>query len=154
MAAENGSGDGTVLNTSQADLASMLAVHRQAINLHLREFEKDGLIRLKRQKIEILDLETLSELASTGQNDNHDAWGPNKPAALEHQAFTFDQFQEEKTTLPVRRSVGLMAVDAAEYSTALMTDAAGTLKQIQAGLEAVDRAIEQQDGKTIWNSRG
>ncbi|MFB3077242.1 MAG: helix-turn-helix domain-containing protein, partial [Lysobacterales bacterium] len=152
LAAELEGGDDTVLHILQSDLARMLGVNRETVNRALRDFEKEGLIRLNRQKIEILDRQVLSDLAAPGQNGNHDAWGFENLAVLEHQAFTFNHLHEDTPTPQERHSAGLMAIDAAEYSRSLMIDAAGTLKRIEAGLKAVDRAIEQYQGHTVWHT--
>ena len=152
LAADSAASNGTVLHIVQSDLASMLGVHRQAVNRHLREFEKDGLITLKRQMIEIVDRRALAKLASPGQIDHHGAWGYGNLAALKHRAFTFNHLNEDTPTPQERHTAGLMAIDAAEYSRSLMIDAAGTLKRIEAGLDAVDRAIEQYQGHTVWHT--
>jgi TolB-like protein/class 3 adenylate cyclase/Tfp pilus assembly protein PilF len=152
LAADSEAGDGTVLHIVQSDLASMLGVHRQAVNRHLREFEKDGLIVLKRQLIEIVDQQALADLASPGQIDHQGAWGNENLAALRRSVFTFSHLHEDTPTPQERHSAGLIAIDAAEYSRSLMTDAAGTLKRIEAGLTAVDQAIEQYQGHTVWHT--
>jgi len=152
LAADSEAGDGTVVHIVQSDLASMLGVHRQAVNRHLREFEKDGLIVLKRQLIEIVDQEALADLASLGQNDSHTAWSTENLASLRYRADTFNHLHEDTPTPKERHSVGLVAIDAAEYSRSLMTDAAGTLKRIETGLNAVDQCIEKYQGHTVWHT--
>ncbi len=152
LAADSEADDGTVLHISQSDLAGMLGVNREAVNRHLRGFEKDGLIALRRQRIEIMDQQALAKLASPGQSGNHGTWGNGNLAGLIHRPFTFNHLHEDTPTPKERHSAGLMAIDAAEYSRSLMTDAAGTLKRIEAGLNAVDRAIEQHRGHTVWHT--
>lgn len=152
LAADSGTGDGTILHIVQSDLASMLGVHRQAVNRHLREFEKDGMIALKRQSIEIVDPEALADLATPGQTGHHADWGTENLATLERRASTFSQHYEGTSTTQERQLAGLMAIDLAEYSRALMTDAAGTVKRIEAGLNAIDRAIEKHQGHTVWHT--
>jgi adenylate cyclase len=43
-------------------------------------------------------------------------------------------------------------VDAAEFSRSLLNDAAGTLKRIKKGLDAVAQAIVQFEGRTVWHT--
>ena len=152
LAADSRTGDGTVLHISQSDLAGMLGVNREAVNRHLRVFEKDGLIALGRQKIEIVDQQALAKLASPGQTSQHGGWGNENLSALELKEFTFSQRHKDTPTWQGRHSAGLLAIDAAEYSHALMTDAAGTLKRIDEGLSSVDRAITQYLGHTVWHT--
>jgi len=152
LAADSRTSDGTVLHISQSDLAGMLGVNREAVNRHLRVFEKDGLIVLGRQKIEIIDQQVLAKLASPGQTSQHGGWGNENLSALELKEFTFSQRHKDTPTWQGRHSAGLLAIDAAEYSHALMTDAAGTLKRIDDGLSSVDRAIEQYLGHTVWHT--
>ena len=156
LAADSRAGDGTVVHIGQSDLAGMLGVNREAVNRHLRAFEKDGLIALGRKVIEIVDQEALSRLASPGQTGHHGAWGNGSLTAPEHnmgyKPVTFPQRHEDTPTPQERHSAGLLAIDAAEYSRSLMTDAAGTLKRIEAGLNAVERAIEQYQGHTVWHT--
>ncbi len=150
LAADSEAIDGAVLHIGQSDLAGMLGVNREAINRHLRGFEKDGLITLRRQRIEIMDQQALGELASPGQIGHNGAWGNGNLAGLIPQPFTFNHRHEDTPIPQERHSAGLLAIDAAEYSRSLMTDAAGTLKRIEAGLNVVDRAIEQCHGHTVW----
>jgi CRP-like cAMP-binding protein/TolB-like protein/class 3 adenylate cyclase/tetratricopeptide (TPR) repeat protein len=152
LASDSAAKDGAVLHISQSDLASMLGVNREAVNRHLRAFEKDGLIVLGRQKIEIVDQLALAGLASPGQINRHDGWGNENLSTLEPRAFTFSQRHKDASTRQGPYSAGLLAIDAAEYSQALMTDAAGTLKRINRGLSTVNRAIEQYQGHTIWHT--
>jgi CRP-like cAMP-binding protein/TolB-like protein/class 3 adenylate cyclase len=152
LAADAGASDYAVLHIAQSDLASLLGVNRETVNRHLRVFEKDGLIRLKRQRIEIVDQQALADLASPGQNGQQDEWGNENLAALNYRAKTRNPSDDDSPILQGRHSAGLMAIDAAEYSRSLMTDAAGTLKRIEAGLKAVDQAIEQYQGHTVWHT--
>ncbi len=152
LAADFAADDEVILHITQSDVASMLGVHRETVNRHLREFEKDGLIALRRNKIEIVDPQALADLATPGQNGNHAAWATENLPVLEPQAFTFGKPRDDTAVQPESRSAGILAVDAAEYSHALMTDAARTLKQLKAGLDAVDRAIKQHQGHTVWHT--
>ena len=152
LASETGADHGAVLHIGQSDLASMLGVNREAVNRHLRAFEKDGLITLGRQKIGIVDRLALAGLASPGQINRHDGWGSENLTALEPRAYTFSRRHKDTSTRQGSYTAGLLAIDAAEYSRALMTDAAGTLKRINKGLNAVDRAIEQYQGHTVWHT--
>jgi adenylate cyclase len=152
LSADSGVGEGTVLHITQSDLASMLGVHRQAVNRHLREFEKDGIIVLKRQLIEIVDRQALIKLASPGQNGHHPAWGNENLAAVKHSAFTFNHPHEDQPAPQEQHVAGLLAIDAAEYSRLLMNDAAGTLKRVEAGLDTVEMAIEKYRGHTVWHT--
>ena len=47
---------------------------------------------------------------------------------------------------------GILAVDAAEYSQSLVNDAAGTFKRLEAGMQAIDKAISDGDGHLISHS--
>jgi len=152
LAADSVADNGTILHIVQSDLANMLAVNRQAVNRHLRVFEKDGLIALRRQEIEIIDQQALADLASPGQNGDHTVWGTENLSAPEYKAFTFNQPHDNSSAQLERHTAGLLAVDAAEYSSALMTDAAGTLQRIKTGLNAVERAIDQYQGNTVWHT--
>jgi adenylate cyclase len=144
--------NGSTVRIAQSELASMLGVHRQAVNRHLRQFESDGLIALHRQRIEILDAQALSNIASPGQTRHEGAWGTENLAILEHPVFRQASQEEDRPRQAQRHTAGLMAIDAAEYSRSLMTDAAETLKRIEIGLSAVDRAIEQHQGHTVWHT--
>jgi adenylate cyclase len=133
-------------------IPALLGVNREAVNRHLRVFEKDGLIVLKRQKIEIMDAQALSALASPSQNGHFDGWGFENPAVLKYRAPTFNYLRDETPPLREHHSAGLMAIDAAEYSRLLMNDAAGTLKRIEVGLDLVEKAIERYQGHTVWHT--
>jgi len=152
LAGDTRAGAGAVLHIGQSDLAGMLGVNREAVNRHLRVFEKNGLIALRRQRIEIVDQQALADLASPGQIDHQGAWGNENLAALKRSVFTFSHLHEDSPTPQEPHSAGLIAIDAAEYSRSLMTDAAGTLKRIETGLSAVDQAIEQYQGHTVWHT--
>lgn len=152
LAADSLENDRAVLHIVQSDLASMLGVNREAVNRHLKVFENDGLITLGRQRIEIVDQPALAELASPGQKGHQGEWGIEKLAALQPGANSFDDLHEDTPTPQNLHMAGLMAIDAAEYSRSLMTDAAGTLKRIEAGLKAVDQAIGQYQGHTVWHT--
>lgn len=52
-----------VISMSQAELADMLGITRQSLNLELKRFERDGLVMLRRNRIEIHDLAHLTQLA-------------------------------------------------------------------------------------------
>lgn len=57
----------SVLTVPQADLADMLGVARQSLNVELRHMERAGVLHLGRNRIEILDWEKLERLcASSG----------------------------------------------------------------------------------------
>jgi CRP-like cAMP-binding protein/TolB-like protein len=152
LAADSQSDDGAILHINQSNLASMLGVNREAVNRHLKVFEKDGLIALKRQRIEIVDRQALAELASPGQNGHYDGWGIENLVGLKFRASTFNQLNADPPTPQGCHSAGLIAIDAAEYSRSLMTDAAGTLKRIEAGLSVIDQAIEHYQGHTVWHT--
>ena len=152
LAADTGAGNAEILKISQSDLASMLGVNREAVNRHLKVFEKNGMIALSWQKIEVVNPQALAELASPGQSSHHDGWGNKNLATLELKAFKFHGFHEDTSKPQERHFAGLLAIDAAEYSRALMTDAAGTLKRIETGLNAVDRAIKQYLGHIVWHT--
>ncbi|WP_213958181.1 Crp/Fnr family transcriptional regulator [Variovorax sp. dw_954] len=47
------------LDTPQSDLADLLGATRQSVNVELREFEREGLIRVARSRITVLDLDAL-----------------------------------------------------------------------------------------------
>ena len=152
LTADSQVGDGTVLHINQSDLASMLGVNREAVNRHLRVFEKGGLIALNRQRVEIVNQQALADLASPGQNGHYDGWGIDNPAALKYWASTFNHLREDTPSAQERHFAGLLAIDAAEYSRSLMKDAAGTIKRIEVGLNTVDQAIERYKGHTVWHT--
>jgi CRP-like cAMP-binding protein/TolB-like protein len=152
LAADPQASGGAILHIVQSDLASMLGVNREAVNRHLRAFEKNGLIALRRQRIEIVDQQALADLASPGQHGDHGVWEIENLTALKYRAITFNHLHQDTPTPQERHSAGLMAIDAAEYSRSLMTDAAGTLKRIEAGLNTIDRAIEQYQGHIVWHT--
>lgn len=52
-----------VLNVSQHQLSLMLAISRQTVNLLLKDLERQGLVRLRRNEIEILDFPGLRAAA-------------------------------------------------------------------------------------------
>ncbi len=137
---------------SQSDLASMLGVNREAINRHLREFEKNGLIKIGRGHIEILDRKALAEMATPGQNGHRTEWGKEDLVSLRRESFTNHYKIADNTTEQEPHKAGLLAVDAAEYSRSLMCDAAGTLRQIEVGLKVVERTIKQHQGSVIWHT--
>ena len=149
MAADSRTGTGAITHVSQSDLARFLGVNRETVNRHLRIFEKDGLITLSRQKIEIVEKQALADLASPGQNRNYDVWNIEVPPTLSDDALTPNR--EYQSTQAPRHGhlLGLLAIDATEYSRLLMIDAAGTLKRIEDGLDTVDQAIEQYQGQTV-----
>ncbi|WP_370264367.1 Crp/Fnr family transcriptional regulator [Limnobacter sp.] len=54
------------LHVSQEKLSAMLAISRQTVNQMLKEMEQEGLLKLGRGSIEILDLDGLKAKAQTG----------------------------------------------------------------------------------------
>lgn len=48
----------------QRTLAAMLAVHRPSVNNVLKDFERDGLVRISYSEVEIIDPDALSRLAA------------------------------------------------------------------------------------------
>lgn len=53
-----------IVNVSQQQLSQMLAISRQTVNLLLKDLERQGLIQLRRNAIEILDLAGLQAAAT------------------------------------------------------------------------------------------
>jgi CRP/FNR family cyclic AMP-dependent transcriptional regulator len=51
-----------VLRLPQTDLADMLGITRQSLNVQLRRLERAGIVRLGRSRIEVLDRSTLNRL--------------------------------------------------------------------------------------------
>jgi CRP-like cAMP-binding protein len=58
-----GENDGTLITLTQDDLASMAGSTRSTANRVLKRAEADGLLRLARGRIEILDLDELARRA-------------------------------------------------------------------------------------------
>lgn len=152
LAADSPADGGEVLHIVQSELAGMLGVNREAVNRHLRMFEKDGLIALRRQRIELCDQSALAALAAPGKIGDHSAWGTTDLPLQVHKAFKSSTLADDSSKQQDHRSSGLLAVDAAEYSRALMTDAAGTLQRLRAGFDAVNRAIRKCRGHSVWHT--
>lgn len=55
----------TTLSMTQADLADMLGITRQSLNVELKRFERQGFVGLGRGRIELIDLAQLAQLATT-----------------------------------------------------------------------------------------
>ncbi len=53
----------TCLEITHQDLAAELGVSREAVSRLLKEFEREGCVRLHRSKIELLSAEVLARLA-------------------------------------------------------------------------------------------
>jgi CRP-like cAMP-binding protein/class 3 adenylate cyclase/TolB-like protein len=156
LAVESSAEDGTILQISQSDLAGMLGVHRQAVNRHLREWEKSGWISIQRQRIEILEKKSLADLAAPGQNlgqnVDHRIWSIDSLSGLAPVAFPTHSVPETMPELPERRFAGILAVNCAGYAGMLMTDSANTIRRIRTGLAATDKAIKDHGGRVIWSA--
>jgi CRP/FNR family cyclic AMP-dependent transcriptional regulator len=63
VAEQFGDNDGTVIALTQDDLASMAGTTRPTANRVLKKAEADGLLRLARGRIEILDTDQLARRA-------------------------------------------------------------------------------------------
>jgi CRP-like cAMP-binding protein/TolB-like protein/Tfp pilus assembly protein PilF len=140
------------LNINQFELARMLGVHRQTVNRQLRDWERRGWLLLHRQKIELLDPAALSTEAAPGGTGSVDA--PHLGWETHHHGSSFARSGVASTTeVPTgTRVVGILAVDAAEYSNLLLVDAAGTLQRLKAGLEAVEKAIGESGGRLVYHT--
>jgi adenylate cyclase len=150
----NGSHDGDepVLRVVQSDIARMLGVNREAVNRHLREWEKCGWVSLKHRQIVIHDTKSLADLAAPEPVADRGKWGSDAIGMLPPATFP-------ETARPAHEAVGhdlptvsILAIDAAEYSGLLMSDAAGTLKRLREGLAAVDKSIANFGGQLIWHA--
>jgi adenylate cyclase len=142
--------DETALRITQAELAGMLGVNRQAVNKHLRELENQRLIELGRRRIKIHDLPGLAKLASPLRPD---APGPTAyPRSLDLSPIGFGSSQPGASVFSEgnNRTAGLLAVNAVEYSRALLMDVAKTLKRVNKGFDAVEKAIRDHHGLTVW----
>jgi len=145
-AAASPSGPG--LKLSQFDLARKVGVHRQSVNRQLRLWERQGWLRLGRGRIQVLDLNALRRLLPfdlSRQNENAAWFSPDEPtvAAI-----------SSSTSLPPepgarQRATGILAIDAADYSRHLATDAVGTLARLRSGLAAIDRAVASGGGRIV-----
>lgn len=140
--------DGLAIRISQSDLAGMLGVNRQAVNKHLRELEKDGFIELGRQRVEIRDLTGLSTLASPVRADNCELAA--HPSSLDPIGFGSRQPSKLPSSAENCRTTGLLAVNTREYSSDLLMDVTRTLKRVNKGFAAVEKAIQQHRGLTVW----
>jgi adenylate cyclase len=153
MADEAAVDDGhAVLKVVQSDLARMLGVQRESINRQLREWEKSGWVSIQRERIEILERKTLTDLAAPGQIADHNHWGNENLSGLAPVAFPAHSVLATSTDLPERRFASILAVDCAGYAGMLMTDSANTIRRIKAGLAATDRAIKDHGGRVIWST--
>jgi CRP/FNR family transcriptional regulator, cyclic AMP receptor protein len=56
-------GDGLELQISQADLGQFLGLSRQSVNQHLKQMQRDGIVKLARSRIVITNLRALQALA-------------------------------------------------------------------------------------------
>jgi adenylate cyclase len=148
LSRELDSEDGPAIRISQADLAGMLGVNRQAVNKHLRILEKDGFIELGRQRVEIRDLSGLSTLASPVRPDNYDLAA--YPSTLDPIGFGYRQPSQLASSGENCRTTGLLAVNTREYSNDLLMDVARTLKSVKKGFATVEKAIQQHRGLTVW----
>ena len=143
-----------VLNISQSELARLLGVNREAVNRHLRVWEKQGWLTLKRRQIEINDLAVLASLAAPADSSN----------GVSGKRFTFeppDGLPEYRggtsgavspthsRSIRDMRNVGLMAVVVSDYSRDMMADAAGTLKSLATGIATIENAVSNSGGTII-----
>ena len=153
LAANTGAGP-VVLNISQSELALLIGVNREAVNRHLRVWQKQGWLTLKRRQIEINDLAVLASLAAPADSSN----------GVSGKRFTFeppDGLPEHRGGTPeavspmhsrsIRdmRNVGLMAVVVSDYSRDMMADAAGTLKSLATGIATIENAVSDSGGTII-----
>ncbi len=84
--------------------------------------------------------------------DRHDNWGAYDFGRQPLWHPQNDNLSPNAAPSPVLEYRGILAVDAAEYSQSLASDAAGTLKRLKAGMRAISRAIEDGDGRLISHS--
>jgi CRP-like cAMP-binding protein len=148
----NGNDGESVLHVMQTDLARLLGVNREAVNRHLREWEKRGWISLKKKQIGIRERKPLDDIAAPTQVADRRNWGFDGISLPPPAAFPANAGPTSKMALPDRRTVSILAVDAAEYSALLMADAAGTLGRLGEGLAAVDNSISKFGGQLIWHT--
>jgi CRP-like cAMP-binding protein/TolB-like protein len=152
LTADSRVGNNATLQITQSDLAGILGVNRQAVNRHLREFEKDGLIELGRQRIVLKDLQRLSKLASPVLTRTANVWNVSDAQQPDPMSFTFSRPAHADSMNETSTTEGLLAIDAAEYSKSLMMDVAETLRRIKKGLEVVEHAVEKYRCQTIWDT--
>jgi len=148
----NGKDGESVLHVMQSDLARMLGVNREAINRHLREWERRGWVSLKHQMIEIHESKSLADLAAPSQVSGQRNWGFDGIGLLPPAAFPENVLLASRMAKEDRRTVSILAMDAAKYSSLLMADTAGTLKRLREGLSAVDKSIIRYGGQLIWHA--
>ncbi|MFZ9092111.1 MAG: helix-turn-helix domain-containing protein, partial [Planctomycetaceae bacterium] len=141
-----------VLKVVQSDLARILGVQRESVNRQLREWENSGWISIRRGRLEILERQSLADLAAPGQIADEDHWGNESPSGLTPVAPPAHDVLETGTDLPERRFASILAVDCGGYASILMTDSANTIRRIKAGFAATDRAIKAHGGRVIWSA--
>ncbi len=162
LAANNGDTPGeevanagtAVLSVSQNELARLTGVNREAVNRHLRGWEKKGLLTLKRGQIEINDMAALASL--TAPIDDSDGSGGkrlmfNAPEGLLGRRAGTSEAASQMQSQPTRgmRDVGLLAVVVSDYSRDMMADASRTLKSLKAGIMAIEKAVAGGGGTII-----
>lgn len=64
---ERGSTTIIALRIPQTDLADLLGVSRQRVNQGLKEFERQGILRLRRSSMESIDVNKLKEIVKAGR---------------------------------------------------------------------------------------
>ncbi len=159
LAADNGAeqatnAGATVLRISQGELARLIGVNREAVNRHLRSWQKQGWLTLKRRQIEINDMAALASLAAPADSSNGIA-GKRltfkvPDGLLERRGDTSESVSPmHAPTIRDMRNVGLMAVVVSDYSRAMMADAAGTLKSLSTGIATIENAVSNSGGAVI-----
>ena len=146
--AENGCIGG--LGISQFDLARKVGAHRQSVNRQLRLWEKNGWVKLGRERIHILNRAALSELLPADLGNWAEGGGWPISDETEMAASTRGVVLGRRTRKAEQsRTVGIMAVEATDYSKFLESDALGTLKRLRSGLGAIDKAVSNGGGRTV-----
>ncbi len=143
-----------IVGVSHNELARYLGVHRVSVSRQMSQWEKAGILVSGRQRIEIRNPQDLLKLSAPIQSNesNHDNWGAYDFSRQPLREPQNDNLLPDTGATPVLGYRGILAVNAAEYSQSLATDAAGTLKRLKAGMRAISRAIEDGDGRLISHS--
>lgn len=143
-----------VVGVSHNELARYLGVHRVSVSRQMSQWEKAGILVSGRERIEIRKHQDLLKLSAPIQYNeiNHDNWGAYDFSRQPLREPQNDSLLPNAAPTPVLGYRGILAVNAAEYSQSLATDAAGTLKRLKAGMRAISRAIEDGDGRLISHS--
>jgi CRP-like cAMP-binding protein/class 3 adenylate cyclase/TolB-like protein len=152
LAVEEATDDGDeVLHISQVELARLLGVNREAVNRQLREWERSGWIALGREKVEIIDRQSLADLAAPTPQSAPKTWELDMLSGTHAAVFSDVTPAADADSLKKHRSAVVLAVDCSTYSSLLKVDSARAIKRLKKDLAAIDRSIELNGGRVIWS---